>query len=122
MYDNVDLSSLQLKKLENGNKWYVPDSSTNLIDLLLTVNNNKVLGDIAFNVDFNNISSSTILDNYGVQSDLSIFLSTLAPTYYYPNFAVQSPPGSTGYTRLKEYIDQFCYSTFTINFNQPNSK
>ncbi len=121
MYDNVDLSSLQLKKLENGINWYVPDLSTNLIDLLLTVNNNKVFGDIGFPHDFNNNSPSIVWDKYGYTSEYSIFTSSLKPAYYYPNFAVQDD-GVHGYYSFDKYLNSLCYSTFTINFNQPNSK
>ena len=121
MYDNVDLSSLQLKKLENGINWYVPDLSTNLIDLLLTVNNNKVFGDIGFPHDFNNNSPSIVWDKYGYTSEYSIFISSLKPAYYYPNFAVQDD-GVHGYYSFDKYLNSLCYSTFTINFNQPNSK
>ena len=84
MYDNVDLSTLQLKTLENGLNWYVPDLSTNLIDLLLTVNNNKVFGDISFSIDFDNDSSSIIWDKYGYVSEYTIFTNYLDPAYYYP--------------------------------------
>ena len=121
MYNNVDLSSLQLKKLENGISWYVPDLSTNLIDLLLTVNNNKVFGDIDFSIDFDNSSPSIVWDKYGYASEYSIFTSSLNPAYYYPNFAIEGT-GTRGYLSFKKYLDPLCYSTFTINFNQPNSK
>ncbi len=121
MYDNVDLSTLQLKELENGLNWYVTSDSIKLIDLLVTVNGGKTFGYLNWEIDFSDINDSTNTSYYGLDTSISLYKCDMGISSYYPNYGF-SDDNSAYVGLFTNFINKFSYSTFIINFNQPNSK
>ena len=121
MYDNVDLSTLQLKELENGLNWYVTSDSIKLIDLLVTANGGKTFGYLNWEIDFSDITDGTNTSYYGLDTSISLYKCDMGISSYYPNYGFSD--NNSAYVGLfTNFINKFSYSTFTINFNQPNSK